>query len=75
MQQTSEMGKACFDKFAASAENLRATAQRCNKRAKWAKLALTNFAASAENLELLLKDSNILGILIIFYDYLINIKL
>ncbi|MBR5813309.1 MAG: hypothetical protein IKY37_02550, partial [Bacteroidaceae bacterium] len=50
MQQTSEMGKACFDKFAASAENLRATAQRCNKRAKWAKLALTNFTASAENL-------------------------
>ena len=47
MQQTSEMGNACFDKF----------------------------AASAENLELLLKDSNILGILIIFYDYLINIKL
>ena len=47
MQQTSEMGKACFDKF----------------------------TASAENLELLLKDSNILGILIIFYDYLINIKL
>ena len=57
MQQTSEMGKACFDKFAASAENLRATAQRCNKRAKWAKLALTNLQRVQKIFERQLKDA------------------